>query len=791
MKKHIILIGYLLFINCVLIGQNLSEAEYFFDADPGIGNGTSISMTEGDTVNFIFDTDVSGLSEGFHTLFVRFKNSSNIWSLYEGRTFYIQPEYEIEQTASIRQAEYFFDADPGIGNGTSISITEGDTVNFIFDADVSGLSEGFHTLFVRIKNDQEWSLYEGRTFYIQPEYEIEQTASIKQAEYFFDADPGIGNGTSISITEGDTVNFIFDTDISALSEGFHTLFVRFKNDHEWSLYEGRTFYIQSKSVTQNSSPIAALEYFIGDDPGIGNGTTLELNSADTINENFSIDLSDYDLGTYSISVRAKNTNNTWSIALADTFRIVDCDIPDKPAPPAGPVMLCENDPDTVYFINKVNYADSYEWEISPQEAGTVTGNDTIASINWNNTYVGLVQIKVRGVNNCISGAYSDPLNININSYPIAIINNDTTICQGEAVELIASGGTDYIWSTQEVNDTIIATPDETNTYSVTVTENTCSDTAEVTVHVSPVYDIEKEAAICNGENYVFGSQTLIESGEYLEVFETILGCDSVVTLNLTVNPIYNETDSVSICSGESYIFGTQTLTEAGEYIEIFESLLDCDSSVTLILTVNPIYSYFEEQSICKGDTFYWHGEKYTESDIYYTEYNSINGCDSIYELDLTVFDLPSTPIISQNGDTLISNTEMGNHWYLNNSEISGANEQKYIPISEGDYFVIIIDDNGCSSLHSNIINISFTGYNSLDNINIQVYPNPTRDILHIKNQTNEYLVIEIFDLTGSLIKDYIITNQHGIINVEELETSLYLMKISYNDKIYTLKFLKE
>ena len=79
------------------------------------------------------------------------------------------------------------------------------------------------------------------------------------------------------------------------------------------------------------------------------------------------------------------------------------------------------------------------------------------------------------------------------------------------------------------------------------------------------------------------TQTLTAAGSYTELFTSVDGCDSTVVLTLTVNPLYNETDAVAICDGDSYTFGTQTLTAAGTYTEVFPSMAGCDSTVVAVL----------------------------------------------------------------------------------------------------------------------------------------------------------------------------------------------------------------
>src|SRR5436190_2153987 len=89
--------------------QNITNAEYFFDHDPGPGNGVPISVgTPAPVVNFTAAIPVN-FSSGFHWLGVRTKDSDGKWGLFDRRDFYIG-----QTTADmpiITAAEYFFDHD--------------------------------------------------------------------------------------------------------------------------------------------------------------------------------------------------------------------------------------------------------------------------------------------------------------------------------------------------------------------------------------------------------------------------------------------------------------------------------------------------------------------------------------------------------------------------------------------------------------------------------------------------------------------------------------------------------
>ena len=220
---------------------NITAAEYFLDADPGVGNGTALSVgANGAVVNFTAAIPTA-LSAGFHFLAIRVKDANGTWGLYEKRGFYISSA--TTDAANITGAEYFFDADPGVGNGTAVSVgTNGAVVNFTAVIPTA-LSAGFHFLAIRTKDAEgKWGLFEKRGFYISST--TTDLPIITAAEFFFDVDPGVGNGTALTVTTpGNVVTQTFTVPVPGnMSAGDHLLTIRVKNQSgNWSLYEARTF----------------------------------------------------------------------------------------------------------------------------------------------------------------------------------------------------------------------------------------------------------------------------------------------------------------------------------------------------------------------------------------------------------------------------------------------------------------------------------------------------------------------------------------------------------------------
>ncbi|MDV7400303.1 hypothetical protein RZS08_53305, partial [Arthrospira platensis SPKY1] len=94
------------------------------------------------------------------------------------------------------------------------------------------------------------------------------------------------------------------------------------------------------------------------------------------------------------------------------------------------------------------------------------------------------------------------------------------------------------------------------------------------------------------------------TGFYEDSFVTAEGCDSVFYLDLTVVPTRLTTLNETICDGESVSVGTSTYTTTGTFQDILSSdETGCDSIVTLNLTVLNVPTTLLVESICDGETF--------------------------------------------------------------------------------------------------------------------------------------------------------------------------------------------
>lgn len=307
--------------NALFNTANIDGFEYYFDTDPGIGNGTQLSINEMETVNQSFNLPTASLSPGNHKVFIRAKNSNGTYSNYNNVAFSIIDSPALFNNNDITAAEYYFDTDPGIGNANGISITTGEILNDNLSLLTNTLAPGNYRAFLRIKNaNNVWSLYDRVSFSVIPLAGI-NTANINSIEYFYDADPGIGLGNQVTITETETVNQNLAIPTASLPAGSHRLFVRVGNtDGTYSLYSSQVISIRTSAFFNYASIINA-EYFIDVDPGLGNANPIST-SGDTIDENIIVATSgSLAQGDHYLYVRVQNTDGNWSIYEKQYFEV--------------------------------------------------------------------------------------------------------------------------------------------------------------------------------------------------------------------------------------------------------------------------------------------------------------------------------------------------------------------------------------------------------------------------------------------------------------------------------------
>jgi len=137
------------------------------------------------------------------------------------------------------------------------------------------------------------------------------------------------------------------------------------------------------------------------------------------------------------------------------------------------------------------------------------------------------------------------------------------------------------------------------------------------------------AAICSPNTYSFNGQSYSSSGTYTATLSNAAGCDSVVTLNLTVNQPSATTINRSLCAPASFAFGGVNLTAGGTYTDTLLNAAGCDSVITLNLTVNQPSASTINQTICSPNSYSFNGQSYSTSGTFTATLTNAAGCDSV------------------------------------------------------------------------------------------------------------------------------------------------------------------
>jgi hypothetical protein len=313
------------------------------------------------------------------------------------------------------------------------------------------------------------------------------------------------------------------------------------------------------------------------------------------------------------------------------------------------------------------------------------------------------------------------------------------------------------------------------------------------------------AAICQGQSYNFAGSSYNASGTYTGTFTSQSGCDSIVTLSLTVSPPVTGSASATICQGQSYTFAGNSYSTAGTYTGTFTAQSGCDSVVTLTLNVTAPLSLDITDTICDGETYTLGGIAHTTSGTYtYTAPGSGGSCDTAQALHLTV--LPSsTPNLSitvshgpaingQQVDTFRA-SYLGcdgayYSWYLNLQPVGQHDSLAIIThlIAHGDSIVCRIDcGNRCASTtytYSNRIRSGISDQNAFIS-GISVYPNPntgsfTIDITSIAEKNAKITVTDV--IGQSILTDYITLrsgdNKKQITLADNIAPGIYIVGVT-------------
>ena len=246
------------------------------------------------------------------------------------------------------------------------------------------------------------------------------------------------------------------------------------------------------------------------------------------------------------------------------------------------------------------------------------------------------------------------------------------------------------------------------------------------------------------------------------------GCDSIISLNLTILSTSSSTDTITSCGSYTWTNGITYTQSDSTANDTLMNLAGCDSVITLHLTINNATTISQQPidlriPLSKDAEF-------------------------------------SITTVQTSGLTLQWQTDLGTGFQTisNAGQYSGAQSMKLIVSSittanDNQKFRCIVSDNDCSDT-SDIVTLTINTANIndiLDNQLFHIYPNPAKDVIHIDVKSNFIgSTYSIISVSGQKVSEGKIEKEDTVINIQDLVEGVYFIQLGENIK-QSFKILKQ
>ena len=282
-------------------------------------------------------------------------------------------------------------------------------------------------------------------------------------------------------------------------------------------------------------------------------------------------------------------------------------------------------------------------------------------------------------------------------------------------------------------------------------------------------------------------------GLYNLVISDAYSCYDTISFQINEPNQLVHTDTFTLCNGDSVFSGANFYSQQGVFIDTLTSGLGCDSIVTSNISVLPLSYFSLVDTVC---FFYeYNGITYTQSGVYNQVLTSSNGCDSIITLDLNVKQV-DTSINNFNPSFYANAVLNASYQWLDCNDsfalIVGEIGQGFTALENGSY-AVEVSQNGCvdtSSCYivSDIVSIGTVPKNILP----VLFPNPNSGIFKIDfNQIYPEVKILIKSISGQIIYSEKFINSSNEIFFIDAESGIYFVDLCFGEtNRITLKVIK-
>ncbi len=183
-------------------------------------------------------------------------------------------------------------------------------------------------------------------------------------------------------------------------------------------------------------------------------------------------------------------------------------------------------------------------------------------------------------------------------------------------------GSDYIYD----GVVIAAGGQEDFTYT---NQNGCDSTVTVMIALNPLETSIENYSACEGSDYIYDGVAIAAGGEEDFTYTNQNGCDSTVTVMIALNPLETSIENYSACEGSDYIYDGVSIAAGAQEDFTYTNQNGCDSTVTVMIALNPLETSIENYSACSGSDFIYDGVSIAAGSQEDFTYTNQNGCDSV------------------------------------------------------------------------------------------------------------------------------------------------------------------
>jgi PKD repeat protein len=407
-------------------------------------------------------------------------------------------------------------------------------------------------------------------------------------------------------------------------------------------------------------------------------------------------------------------------------------------------------------------------------------------------------VTVYDANNCHASStpcvtISEPVELTLNTVSITNVvcfdGND-----GAALVEATGGIPSYTYTWSDGNNSASNTGLASGTYNVSVTDqNNCTATNEIIVNQPTIFNIDNTVVNASCGQYDGSIQIIVSGSTPPYTYQWSSGQTTNNLSDLQAGAYILTVTDVNLCTIETVI---NVNDESGpEITSIDITNISCYGYNDGMATVNVSggtspYSYLwsnggSEQSVSDlepGDI----SIQVTDNNSCIATFTAIVNEPEILELSYS--STPETPVGSENGTASVS-VSGGTSPYYYEWNPGGETTSEITGLSFGNYYVTVIDENGCTESTSVYVDF-YEAISDMDNMNsYTIYPNPTNGIINIDFNSIETETIIITDMLGKQLQEVKITNSKSQIDMTDYKQGIYFINFFANGQNHISKVI--